>query len=52
MGRFIAITVLGIRSKAMKIEIKSRWDSNVLFSIECGSLKLALEAAVKSGADL
>ena len=36
----------------MKIEIKSRWDAKLLFEIEAGSLKLALEAAVKQGADL
>ena len=36
----------------MKIEIKSRWDAKVLFSIETESWKLALEAAVKYGADL
>jgi hypothetical protein len=36
----------------MKIEIKSRWDSTVLFTAEAASLLLALEAAVKAGADL
>ena len=36
----------------MKIEIKSRFSGNVLFGLEIGSLKLALEAAVKSEADL
>ena len=36
----------------MKIEIKSRWDASVLFSIEKESIKLAVEAAVKSRADL
>ena len=36
----------------MKYEIKSRWDSTVLFTAEAASLLLALEAAVKSGADL
>jgi len=30
----------------MKFEIKSRFDSSVLFSIETESWKLALEAAV------
>ncbi len=32
----------------MKIEIKSRFSSDILFSIETNSLKLAVEAAVKS----
>ena len=36
----------------MKIEIKHRWNSSVLFSIEASSIKLALEAAVEQGADL
>jgi hypothetical protein len=36
----------------MKIEIKSRWDASVLFSVETDSLKLAVEAAIKSGAYL
>ena len=36
----------------MKFEIKSRWDGSILFSVEAGSLKLAVEAAVKSGANL
>jgi hypothetical protein len=36
----------------MKIEIKSRFAGNVLFSVETKTLKLAVEAAVKSGADL
>ena len=36
----------------MLIKIKYRFNGSVLFSLECGSLKLALEAAVKSGADL
>ena len=36
----------------MKIEIKSRWNASILFSIETDSWKLAVEAAVKSGADL
>ena len=36
----------------MKIEIKSRWDSRVLFTAEAASLLLALEAAVKAGANL
>ena len=36
----------------MKIEIKSRWNSTVLFVAEAASLKLAAEAAVKSSADL
>ena len=36
----------------MKIEIKSRWSGSVLFECEIGSLKLALELAVKQGANL
>ena len=36
----------------MKIEIKQRWSGNVLFSLETESLKLCVEAAVKSRADL
>lgn len=36
----------------MKIEIKSRYDNSVLFAVEAGSLKLAVEAAVKSRASL
>src|SRR5258708_4636213 len=33
-------------------EIKSRWNRSVLFSLECSSLKLCVEAAIRSGADL
>jgi hypothetical protein len=36
----------------MKFEIKSRWSGAVLFSAETDSLKLAVELAVKSRADL
>jgi hypothetical protein len=36
----------------MKIEINSRWDSTVLFTCEAASLLLAVEAAVKEGANL
>lgn len=36
----------------MKFEIKHRFSGSVLFSLECGSLKLCVEAAVKGGADL
>ena len=36
----------------MKFEIKSRWDASVLFSLETDSLKLCIEAAVKSRAHL
>lgn len=36
----------------MKIEIKSRWDGRILFSAETESIKMALEAAVKSKAVL
>lgn len=33
-------------------EIKNRFTGSVIFSLECGSLKLCVEAAVKGGADL
>ena len=36
----------------MLFEIKSRYDGSILFSFETTSLKLAIEAAVKSRADL
>ena len=36
----------------MKFEIKSRFSGAVLFSLETDSLKLCVEAAVKSGANL
>ena len=36
----------------MKFEIKNRWNGEVIFALECGSLKLCVEAAVKSGASL
>ncbi len=36
----------------MMCELKSRWSGKVLFGIETDSLKLAVEAAVKSRADL
>jgi len=36
----------------MKIEIKSRFDSKVLFTAEAARLLLALEAAIKSDANL
>src|SRR6185503_11907011 len=36
----------------MKIEIKSRWSGWVLFSLKTSTLKLAVEAAVKQGANL
>jgi len=36
----------------MKFEIKSGWDASVLFSLETDSLKLCIEAAVKSRANL
>ena len=36
----------------MKIKIKSRWGSTVLFTCEAASLLLALEAAGKTGANL
>jgi len=36
----------------VKIEIKHKYSQAILFSIEIGSLKLAVEAAVRSGAYL
>ena len=36
----------------MKFEIKSRWNGSVLFRLETESMKLCLEAAVKSRANL
>src|SRR5713226_3337424 len=36
----------------MLFEIKSWYDGSVIFSLETDSLKLCLEAAVKSGSDL
>lgn len=36
----------------MKFEIKHRWNGNVLFSLEAKSLKLCVEAAVESKANL
>jgi Pentapeptide repeats (8 copies). len=36
----------------MKVEIKSRWSGNILFSIEAASMRFALEAGVKQGANL
>jgi hypothetical protein len=36
----------------VKFEIKSRFSGAVLFSLECGSLRLCVEAAVKSRANL
>ena len=35
-----------------RFEIKNRFTGKVLFSLECGSLKLCVEAAVEVGADL
>ena len=35
-----------------RFEIKNRFTGKVLFSLECGSLKLCVEAAVEAGADL
>ena len=36
----------------MMFEIKHRYSNEVLFSIEIGTLRLAVEAAIKSGANL
>jgi hypothetical protein len=35
-----------------RFEIKNRWNASLLFSLECGSIKLCLEAAVAGGANL
>jgi uncharacterized protein YjbI with pentapeptide repeats len=48
----IAVGTLRKKGETMKFEIKHRWTGNVLFSFESGSLKLAIEAGVKQGADL
>ena len=36
----------------MKFEIKHRWNGKILFNLECKSLRLCVEAAVNTGADL
>ena len=36
----------------MKFEIKHRYSGAVLFALECGSLRVCVEAAVKAGANL
>ena len=36
----------------MKFEIKNRWNGSVLFSMECDSFRVCVEAAVKSGVNL
>jgi len=36
----------------LNFQIKNKWSGNVLFEIEAGSLKLAIELAIKSRADL
>lgn len=36
----------------MKFEIKNRFDGSIIFSIETETIKLAVEAAIKSSADL
>lgn len=36
----------------MKVEIRSRWSGALLFSLDAESLSFAVEAAVKSGANL
>ena len=36
----------------MLFEIKHRWNGSVLFSLECASLKLCVEAAVSARANL
>jgi hypothetical protein len=40
------------KEEEMEIVIKSRWDSTVLFTCEAASILLALQAALKSGANL
>jgi hypothetical protein len=51
-GRMNPLTVKDGGTTRMKIEIKSRLSGSVLFSIETENLRLAVEAAVKSGANL
>lgn len=36
----------------MNFEIKNRFSGNIIFRLECESLKFCIEAAIKSGADL
>jgi uncharacterized protein YjbI with pentapeptide repeats len=36
----------------MLFEIKNRWNGEIIFKLECGSLKLCVEAAVEAGANL
>jgi len=36
----------------MKFEIKNRWDGELIFKLECKSLKICLEEAIKAKADL
>src|SRR4029077_2565037 len=38
--------------KTMKYEIKSRWDSKILFTADVASFALAVVTAIKSGANL
>ena len=40
------------KEEEMEIVIKSRWDSTVLFTCEAASILLAVQAALKSGANL
>jgi hypothetical protein len=51
-GRMNPLTVKDGGTTRMTIEIKSRLSGSVLFSIETENLRLAVEAAVKSGANL
>jgi pentapeptide repeat protein len=49
------VSAMTLKSKSggkMKFEIKSRRNGSILFSFETESIKLAVEAAVKKGADL
>ncbi len=36
----------------MKFEIKNRFNASIIFSLECKSLKICVEAAIKNRADL
>jgi len=36
----------------MKIQIKNRWNGNVLFEVEADSIKLAVKAALEADANL
>jgi hypothetical protein len=51
-NHYIPQHIAATTGEKMKFEIKSRWTGNVLFSLECDSWGVCVEAAVKSRADL